>query len=63
MINYPVVRSVALPTALAALAIVTAAALAVLSVPGYLASRVSAGLACRTDRQAPRSDAVATPRA
>lgn len=45
VINYPVVRSVALPTALAALALVTAAALAVLSVPGYLASRVSAGLA------------------
>jgi putative ABC transport system permease protein len=45
VINYPVVRSVALPTALAALAIVTAAALAVLSVPGYFASRVSASLA------------------
>jgi putative ABC transport system permease protein len=45
VINYPIVRSVALPTALAALAIVTAAALAVLSVPGYLAARVSAGLA------------------
>jgi putative ABC transport system permease protein len=45
VINYPVVRSVALPTALAALAIVTAAALAVLSVPGWLAARVSAGLA------------------
>jgi putative ABC transport system permease protein len=45
VINYPVVRSVALPTALAALAIVTAAALAVLSVPGYFAARVSASLA------------------
>ncbi len=45
VINYPVVRSVALPTALAALAIVTAAALAVLSVPGYLAARVPAALA------------------
>lgn len=45
VINYPVVRSVALPNALGALAIVTAAALAVLSVPGYLAARVSAGLA------------------
>jgi putative ABC transport system permease protein len=45
VINYPVARSLALPTALAALAIVTAAALAVLSVPGYLASRVSAALA------------------
>jgi putative ABC transport system permease protein len=45
VINYPVVRSLALPTALGALAIVTAAALAVLSVPGYLASRVSAALA------------------
>lgn len=45
VINYPVVRSVALPTALAALAIVTAVALAVLSVPGYLAARVPASLA------------------
>jgi putative ABC transport system permease protein len=45
VINYPVVRSVALPTALAALAIVTAAALAVLSVPGWLAARVPASLA------------------
>jgi putative ABC transport system permease protein len=45
VINYPVVRSVALPTALAALAIVTAAALAVLSVPGYFAARVPASLA------------------
>lgn len=45
VINYPVVRSLALPTALAALAIVTAAALAVLSVPGYLAARVPASLA------------------
>lgn len=45
VINYPVVRSVALPTALASLALVTAAALAVLSIPGYLAARVSAALA------------------
>ena len=45
VINYPVVRSVALPTALGSLALVTAAALAVLSVPGYLAARVSAALA------------------
>jgi putative ABC transport system permease protein len=45
VINYPVVRSVALGTALGALAIVTAAALAVLSVPGYLAARVPASLA------------------
>jgi putative ABC transport system permease protein len=45
VINYPVVRSVALPTALASLALVTAAALAVLSVPGYLAARVPAALA------------------
>jgi putative ABC transport system permease protein len=45
VINYPVVRSLALPTALAALAIVTAAAIAVLSVPGYFAARVSASLA------------------
>jgi putative ABC transport system permease protein len=45
VINYPVVRSVALPTALTSLALVTAAALAVLSVPGYLAARVPASLA------------------
>ncbi|HEY2719943.1 MAG TPA: FtsX-like permease family protein [Solirubrobacteraceae bacterium] len=45
VINYPVVRSVALPTALASLALVTAAALVVLSVPGYLAARVPAALA------------------
>jgi putative ABC transport system permease protein len=45
VINYPVVRSVALPTALGSLALVTAAALAVLSVPGYLAARVPAALA------------------
>ncbi|HUA74187.1 MAG TPA: FtsX-like permease family protein [Solirubrobacteraceae bacterium] len=45
VINYPVVRSLALPTALGALALVTAAALAVLSVPGYLAARVPAALA------------------
>lgn len=45
VINYPVVRSVALPTALGSLAVVTAAALAVLSVPGYLAARVPAALA------------------
>ncbi|HEY1450307.1 MAG TPA: FtsX-like permease family protein [Solirubrobacteraceae bacterium] len=45
VINYPVVRSVALPTALTSLALVTAAALVVLSVPGYLAARVPAALA------------------
>jgi putative ABC transport system permease protein len=45
VINYPVVRSVAFPTALGSLAIVTAAALVVLSVPGYFAARVPAGLA------------------
>jgi putative ABC transport system permease protein len=45
VINYPVVRSVALSTAVGALALVTAVALAVLSVPGYLAARVPAALA------------------
>jgi putative ABC transport system permease protein len=45
VINYPVVRSLALPTAFEALGLVTAAALAVLSVPGYFASRVPAALA------------------
>ena len=45
VVNYPVVHSVALPTALTSLALVTAAALTVLSVPGYLAARVSAALA------------------
>jgi len=45
VINYPVVRSVAFPTALSSLALVIAAALAVLSVPGYLAARVPAALA------------------
>ncbi len=45
VINYPVVSSVALLTALVSLALVTAAALVVLSVPGYLAARVSAALA------------------
>jgi len=45
VVNYPVVSSVALPTALTSLALVTAAALAVLSVPGYFAARVPAALA------------------
>src|SRR4029077_10583141 len=45
VVNYPVVRSVALPNALGSLAVVTAAALAVLSVPGYFAARVPAALA------------------
>jgi putative ABC transport system permease protein len=45
VVNYPVVSSVAWPTALSSLALVTAAALLVLSVPGYLAARVPAALA------------------
>jgi putative ABC transport system permease protein len=45
VINYPVVRSIAFSTALTSLALVTAAALVVLSVPGYLAARVPAALA------------------
>jgi putative ABC transport system permease protein len=45
VINYPVVSSVAIATAFASLAVVTAAALLVLSVPGYFAARVPAVLA------------------
>jgi putative ABC transport system permease protein len=45
VVNYPVVSSVAVPTAFTSLALVTAAALAVLSVPGYFAARVPAALA------------------
>jgi putative ABC transport system permease protein len=45
VVNYPVVYSVAFPTALGSLALVVAAALAVLSIPGYLAARVPAALA------------------
>jgi putative ABC transport system permease protein len=44
-INYPVVHSVAIATAVESLAIVTAAAVAILAVPGYLAARVPAALA------------------
>jgi putative ABC transport system permease protein len=44
-INYPVVDSVALPAALASLAVVTAAAVAIIAIPGYLAARVPAALA------------------
>jgi hypothetical protein len=39
------VRSIALPTALDSLALVTAAALVILAAPGYLAARVSAAAA------------------
>ncbi len=45
IVNYPVVHSIAVPTALSSLALVTLAALVVLSVPGYLAARVPAALA------------------
>jgi putative ABC transport system permease protein len=45
IINYPVVRSLALTTALESVLVVTAAAVAILAVPGYLAARVPAGLA------------------
>jgi putative ABC transport system permease protein len=45
VVNYPIVGSFALPTAFTSLALVTAAALAVLSVPGYFAARVPAALA------------------
>ena len=45
IINYPVVHSVALATALESLWVVTAVAVAILAVPGYLAARVPAALA------------------
>jgi putative ABC transport system permease protein len=45
VINFPVVHSVAVPDALFALAIVLAAALAIVSVPGYLATRVAPAVA------------------
>lgn len=45
VINYPVVPSVALLPALVSLAVVTAAAVAIVSAPGWLASRVPAALA------------------
>jgi putative ABC transport system permease protein len=44
-INYPVVHSIAIPTAITSLAVVIAAASAVLAIPGYLAARVPASLA------------------
>ena len=44
-INFPVVYSVTALTALSSLAIVTAAALAILMIPGYLAASVPAALA------------------
>ena len=46
-INYPVVYSVAVPTALAAASLVAVTATAVLTIPGYLAARVPASLALR----------------
>jgi putative ABC transport system permease protein len=45
VINFPVVYSVALPAALLSLAIVTAAALAVVAIPGYLAAGVPPAVA------------------
>jgi len=44
-INFPVVYSIAAPSALAALALMTATALAILAIPGYLAASVPAALA------------------
>ncbi len=44
-INFPVVYSIAVPSALASLALMTATALAILAVPGYLAASVPAALA------------------
>jgi putative ABC transport system permease protein len=45
VINFPVVYSIAPLTALGSLSIVTAAALAILAIPGYLAASVPAALA------------------
>jgi putative ABC transport system permease protein len=45
VINYPVVYSVDALTALVSLALVTAAAVAIISAPGWFAARVPAGLA------------------
>jgi len=40
VINFPVVYSVAIPAALSSLAVVTAAAVAILAIPGYMAAGV-----------------------
>ncbi len=45
VVNYPVVRSVALPTALTSFALVTATALVIIAIPGYLAAGVAPALA------------------
>jgi putative ABC transport system permease protein len=45
VINFPVVHSVALPAALLGLAVVTAAALVIVSAPGYLAAGVAPAVA------------------
>ncbi len=45
VINFPVVYSVTLLTALSSLALVTATALAILAIPGYLATDIPAALA------------------
>jgi putative ABC transport system permease protein len=45
VVNYPVVPSLGVPPALASLGLVTVAAVAVVAVPGWFASRVPAGLA------------------
>jgi putative ABC transport system permease protein len=44
-VNFPVVYSVTVPTALVSLAVVSASALAILSIPGFLAASVPASLA------------------
>jgi putative ABC transport system permease protein len=45
VINFPVVHSLAALSALASLAIVTAAALAIVALPGYVATGVAPALA------------------
>jgi putative ABC transport system permease protein len=45
VINFPVVYSVTVPTALTSLSLVTASALAILAIPGWFASSVPASLA------------------
>lgn len=49
VINYPVVSSVGVVVALSSLALVTAAAVLMVAIPGWFAARVSAGLALQDD--------------
>ena len=44
-VNFPIVYSITVPTALSILALMTVTALAILAIPGYLAASVPAALA------------------